>query len=405
MSVFEPSDTAELAAIVASAAAAGETLEVVGGGSKRLLGRPARTGHVLDLKRISGIVDYDPAELLLTVRAATPLADIERELAARQQMLAFEPPDWGALLGSVNQPTIGGVLACNQSGPRRVRAGAARDHFLGFTAVNGWGETWKAGGRVVKNVTGYDLCKLQAGAFGTLSVLTEVTVKVLPRPEASCTLLLRTQDAEAAAAHMSTALNTPHEVNAAAYLPFPALAHSRAAGLASADEGIVALRVEGPAPSVIHRADALEDLFGAAPRLKDDDSIRFWADIAAVRPLLGSAGCVWRINPPPASAAIVLDALSVRFGTESAFMDWGGGQIWLGLPTDAAGPDGGAAAVRATLAGVGGHATLFVAPEAIRAEADVFEPLAPSLAALSRRVKSSFDAMGVLNPHRLYREF
>ncbi|HUM07493.1 MAG TPA: FAD-binding protein, partial [Acidocella sp.] len=190
MTLYQPGDAAELAGIVASAATAGETLEITGGGSKRRLGRPASAEHTVGLGRISGIIDYEPAELVLTARAATPLAEIERALAGQRQMLAFEPPDWTGLLGNTGAPTLGGVLACNQSGPRRLKAGAARDHFLGFSAVNGQGEIWKAGGRVVKNVTGYDMCKLQTGAFGTLSVLTEVTIKVVPRPETACTLLL-----------------------------------------------------------------------------------------------------------------------------------------------------------------------------------------------------------------------
>jgi len=405
MTLYQPGDAAELAGIVASAATAGETLEITGGGSKRRLGRPASAEHTVGLGRISGIIDYEPAELVLTARAATPLAEIEHALAGQRQMLAFEPPDWTRLLGHTGAPTLGGVLACNQSGPRRLKAGAARDHFLGFSAVNGQGEIWKAGGRVVKNVTGYDMCKLQTGAFGTLSVLTEVTIKVVPRPETACTLLLPAADAVTAVAVTSAAMNTPHEVTATAYLPAPALARSRAAGAAPAGNGVTALRLEGPAPSVAHRAGALEAMFGGSARLADDDGAAFWTEVGAVRPLLGAADCVWRLNPTPAAAASALNALAGHFGAIDAFIDWGGGQIWLGLDSALAGPDGGAAAIRGALANAGGHATLFVAPNAIRAQADVFEPLPSPLAALTRRVKRGFDPLGILNPRRMYKEF
>ncbi len=190
MSRFTPADIDELRDAVAEALAAEEPLELVGGGSKRGLGRPVQAAHTLDLARLSGIRDYAPNELVLTAGAATPLAEIERVLAEHGQMLAFEPPGWCGLLGADEaSPTLGGVLACNLAGPRRIKAGAARDHFLGFRAVSGRGEIFKAGGKVVKNVTGYDLPKLMAGSYGTLTALEEVTVKVLPRPENVVTVL------------------------------------------------------------------------------------------------------------------------------------------------------------------------------------------------------------------------
>src|SRR5579885_3550803 len=219
MTHFAPTDLDELREAVAAALAAGEPVELIGGGSKRGLGRPLQLPHVLDLSRLAGIRDYEPSELTLTAGAATPLAEIERELAAAGQMLAFEPPDWRGLLGGEGEPTLGGVLACNLSGPRRVKAGAARDHFLGCRAVSGRGEAFKAGGRVVKNVTGYDLCKLLAGSYGTLAALEEVTVKVLPRPEAAATVLCRAAAPEDAVRVMAAALASPHEISGAACLP------------------------------------------------------------------------------------------------------------------------------------------------------------------------------------------
>ena len=250
MTVFQPSDAAEAAEVDAWAAAESQPLEIVGGGSKRGLGRPPRAEHRLDVSRLAGIVDYEPAELILTARAATPMAEIEAQLETRRQMLAFEPPDWRGLLGGGGEPTLGGVLACNLAGPRRVRAGAARDYFLGFSAINGWGEVWKAGGKVVKNVTGYDMCKLQAGAYGTLSVLAEVTLKVMPKPETACTILLQSMADEVAIPELSQALNTPYEVSAAAHLPAQVARRSGVAAVAEGLGAVTALRLEGPAPSV-----------------------------------------------------------------------------------------------------------------------------------------------------------
>src|SRR5579863_8635565 len=193
MTRLVPADIDELRDAVAGALAAAEPVEIIGGGSKRGLGRPLQTPHLLDLSRLSGIREYTPSELVLTAGAATPLAEIEHVLAEHNQMLAFEPPDW-----------------------RGLKAGAARDHFLGFRAVSGRGEIFKAGGKVVKNVTGYDLCKLMAGSYGTLAALEEVTVKVLPRPEAVASVLFAGHMPEAAVHLMAAALGSPHEVSGAA---------------------------------------------------------------------------------------------------------------------------------------------------------------------------------------------
>src|SRR5260370_700299 len=244
-----PADLDELRDAVAGALAAEEPVEIIGGGSKRGLGRSLQTPHLLDLSRLSGIREYAPSELVLTAGAATPLAEIERTLADSGQMLAFEPPDWRELLGDGGEPTLGGAPAGTLSGPRRLKIGAARDHFLGFRGVSGRGEIFKAGGKVVKNVTGYDLCKLMAGSYGTLAALEEVTVKVLPRPESVATVRFAGIDPAPAVRLMAAALGSPHEVSGAAYLP-PATALPVAAG---SD----ALRVQGPAPSLACRRASL----------------------------------------------------------------------------------------------------------------------------------------------------
>ncbi len=399
MDVVKPLDARQAGETIAWAAAERKTVEIVGGASKRRLGRPIRADVLLDASGLNGIIDYEPAELVLTARAATPMKEIHAQLAAAGQILAFEPPDWRGLLGAGGEPTLGGILACNLAGPRRLRAGAARDFFLGFSAVNGRGETFKAGGKVVKNVTGYDLCKLMAGSYGTLSLLTEVTIKVAPRAESACTLLLPGIGDEEAVALMARALNTPYEVSAAAHLP---AACAERSGIEATQGAVTVLRLEGPKPSIAFRAEALENIFGRGSRLDDDQTARFWSDIAEVAPLRSQDGrCIWRLCPPPSEAAKVAAQISSHFASADYFYDWGGGLIWVSLDAADAGADAGAALLRATLKSCGGHALLVAADEELRAKVDVFEPEPAALAAVSRKVKSGFDPAGVLNPGRM----
>lgn len=368
--VLRPRDAADVAEIVA-----GERgpFEILGGGSKRLIGRPV-AGAKLELGALAGIVAYEPAELVLTARAATPLAIIEHELAASGQRLAFEPPSFGALLGTHARQTIGGVVAANLAGSRRVSAGAARDHFLGCTAVNGRGETFKAGGRVVKNVTGYDLPKVLAGSWGTLAVFTDVTVRVVPLPETERTLVTRAADPLAAVAVMTAALGSPYDVSAAAFDP---------------QRGCL-LRVEGFAAGVDARVAALTAELGLsdARELDRDASRAAWQAISSAESLAECA-CVWRISVPPTEAARVVASLD----PDRYLLDWGGGLVWIG----AQGAD--AARVRASLGG--GHATLWKAPLEQRSATPVFQPQEPAVAELARLLKASFDPAGKLNPGRL----
>lgn len=391
MSPYRPADEKQLIDVVAAAVANEEPLEIVAGGSKRNLGRPPQLPQTLDVAAFAGIRQYEPEELVLTAGAATPLAEIERTLAAKRQMLAFEPADWRMLLGSAAvNPTLGGVIACNLSGPRRIRQGAARDHVLGLTAVSGRGEAFKAGGRVVKNVTGYDLCKLLTGSYGTLAVMTEISVKVLPAPEATRTVALANLDDARAVAAMTHGLNSPHELSGAAHLPN---ADGRARTL---------LRVEGPVPSVEARAQALRDElkpFGAAEILGDAESEKLWKSVREAAPLAVGERVVWRVSLAPTAAPAFLGAVRAALDVEH-FLDWGGGLVWLAVRGM---EDGGTARIRAALGGQG-HATLIRAPAALRAAVPVFEPLPPAAAALSTRVKDSFDPKHVLNRGRLYPE-
>ncbi|MGE4218072.1 MAG: glycolate oxidase subunit GlcE [Alphaproteobacteria bacterium] len=400
--ISRPETEDQLCDAVAWAVAEGVPLEVIGGGSKRMLGRPAAVadnGAVLDLSALSGIALYEPEELVLSAAAATPLSEIVPVLAEAGQELAFEPPDYGPLLGlAAGAGTLGGLLATNLAGPRRFKAGAARDHFLGFRAVSGRGEVFKSGGRVVKNVTGYDLSKLIAGSWGTLAAMTMATVKVLPRAEEMRTVLLTGLDWAAAGRAMTLALQSPCEVSGAAYLPAAA---ARQVGLPA--DGVAALRVEGFGPSVRDRSQRLHALLSASGTLGELDagaSAAFWASVRDVMPFAadGDGRPVWKLSVPPAAGATLAAALTAGLNAE-AFLDWGGGLVWLAVdaPADAA-----HRAVRTAVAAVGGHATLIRADASIRAAVPVFEPQPEGLAALSRRVKESFDPRGILNPGRIY---
>jgi glycolate oxidase FAD binding subunit len=397
-------DANEVEAAVQWAIAQKKALEIVGRGSKRALGRPAQFDATLDLSALSGVTLYEPEELVLSARAGTPLAEIEALIAAKGQELAFEPMDFAPLLGGKpGQATIGGVLAANLSGPRRIKAGAARDHFLGFTAVSGRGEVFKSGGRVVKNVTGYDLCKLMAGSWGTLAAMTDVTIKVLPRAETEATVMLLGLDPGQAAAAMAAAMGSSGDVSGAAHLP-GAIA-GRAARDVAAGRSVTALRLEGVAPSVAHRKKALEELlasYGALAALDPVPSRALWAAIRDVIPFAagGPAGerHVWRLSTAPTQGAAAARLIGEQTDAEFLF-DWGGGLVWAALaPSD----DAGAAVVRGAIEARGGHATLIRAPAALRASVGAFMAQPGGIAALAKRVKDGFDPAGVLGPGRMW---
>ena len=395
---LRPHSLSDLRDAIAGATGSGTSLEVAGHGSKRGLGRPIQAARALDLAALTGVRSYEPAELVLTAAAATPLSEIEALLAAKNQMLAFEPPHWDRLLASDNVGTLGGTIACNLAGPRRIKSGSARDHFLGVVAVSGRGEIFKAGGKVVKNVTGYDLCKLLAGSFGTLAAMEEVTVKVLPAPAKTRTVLLFGLDASAAVGALTDALNSPYEVSGAAYLPRAAAARSHVDHVRRAEASVAAIRVEGTPISVDARTQALRRQFGGrcpVEELHTSNSTQLWSEIRDVAPLLSdTAKAMWRVSAPPTGGPAIAAAVGGDY-----MLDWGGGLVWLA--TEAAG-DAGAIKVRAAVRAVGGHALLVRAAPSVRAAVPVFEPPEPAVAALSARVKQGFDPLRVLNPGRMY---
>jgi glycolate oxidase FAD binding subunit len=357
------SPEAELAALVAD----GGPFEIRGSGTKRGLGRHTQTNSVLDMSGFSGIALYEPDELVLEAGAATPLAVIEKTLAENNQQLAFEPPDYSKLLGGNSSGTLGGLVSCGLSGPRRLKAGAARDHILGFSGVSGRGEVFKAGGRVVKNVTGFDIAKLMVGAYGTLVALTSMT------------------DARAIQA-MSVAMQSSCEVSGAAHLP----------------NDKTLLRLEGVRPSITYRREKLNSLlkdFGRMGVLAEKESRDVWTGIRDVHPLADDKErIIWRLSVPPSEGAEVVAKITRQLDAQY-FFDWAGGLIWLSVPAT---PDASASIIRGSFDA--GHATLIRASEEVRSHVDVFQPQTAALQALNARVKTSFDPNAVFNPARMYKD-
>jgi len=406
--ILKVRDAKDVEQAVRAAIANEQPLEIIGHGTKRMVGQPIATNALLDLSALNAVTCYEPNELIITVEAGAPLSDVKSLIDSKNQHFAFEPMDTGPLLGTSSAGTIGGMIGAGLAGPRRIQAGAARDHLLGAHAVSGFGDSFKAGGRVVKNVTGYDLCKLLAGSWGTLAVMTEVTLKVMPRPESERTLVLRDLDDSTANQTMTAALGSPFDVSGAAHVPKSSLrdAVDALSGLGSPRQALTLLRLEGIAASVAHRATSLAGLlqrFGATETINDERSASIWGCIRDVEPFAakGSLGAwpVWRIVCPPASGSALGERLARETGGDVLY-DWGGGLIWAAMPPR---PDARAALVRQRAAAVGGHAMLLRAGDEVRGQVDVFQPASAGVAALSERVRRSFDPKGILNRGRMAR--
>ena len=408
MDILKVSEASDVEQVVRSAIAREQPLEIIGHGSKRAIGQPMATNAVLDLSALNAVTSYEPNELIVTLETGVPIADAISLIDSKNQQFAFEPVDTAPLLGGSARGTIGGMIAAGLAGPRRVKAGVVRDHLLGAQAVSGFGDSFKTGGRVVKNVTGYDLCKLLAGSWGTLAVMTEVTLKVMPKPEGERTLVLRSLDDHAANRAMTAALGSPFDVSGAAHVPASSLRGEVRGldGLGSSHEAITLLRLEGISVSAVHRAYALADTlkaFGTGEILDDAVSASVWSSIRDVLPFAAAgplgAWPVWRIVCPPASGGALGRQLVCDSGGEVIY-DWGGGLIWAAVPHAS---DAQALLVRGRVNAAGGHATLLRASEAVRREVDVFHPQSGGVAALSERVRLSFDPTGILNRGRMRR--
>jgi glycolate oxidase FAD binding subunit len=390
-------ETAIVAAI-ADAVAAAEPVLVSGNATKAAMLRPVQAARSVSTRELTGITLYAPNELVMTARAGTPVAELEATLAEQGQRMISEPPDLGGLLNAPERPqTIGGIVATNLSGPRRVAWGATRDHVLGLRAVTGWGQVIHSGGRVLKNVTGLDLCKLLSGSHGTLGVITEVTLKVLPAPEATGTLVLPGLDPTAGVAALAAGLGSPFSVSAAAWLPRQAAA--RVGELAAFDRSVALLRIEDFARSVAYRTERLRDALALpqAEILDDPTSRSVWRAVRDAVPLIAKGDdAVWRVSVRPSAGPRVLDA-AAKAGLHG-YLDWGGGLVWLAGPAEAAAHDAVEAAARAA------HGTWMMlrAPDALRAAVHVVPPEPPPLATIARRVKAALDPHGVLNPGRIY---
>lgn len=388
--ILLPANEADAVAIVADLRAQKSPVTIAGQGTKAGIGRATQDAITLSSRAMSGITLYEPAEMMIRALPGTTVKELEDTLAQKGQRLPFEPMDYRVLLGSGGEPTVGGMVAANISGPRRIMAGACRDSLIGIRIVTGRGEAISSGGRVMKNVTGLDLVKLAAGSWGTLGLLTELTFKVLPVTETGSTLMLHGLSPARAVDAMSRALGSPFEVSAAAHLP------------ASIDRvAKTLLRVEGFADSVSYRLDALRKLlagFGGMDVVTGEASETLWRNVRDARFLAGPDDeCVWRVSVAPSNAAALLDEIGPL--AKRWFMDWGGGLIWLAIP---AGQEAGASALRESTRKHKAHATLIRAPQAIRANVAVFEPPAAPVLTLSAGIKNAFDPDGLFNSGRMY---
>ena len=403
---FRPAVEWELQGLIRRLNENGTPAEIVGGGSKRAVGRPSQAPVRIETGSLSGITLYEPTELVLSARAGTPLAQIETTLAERGQMLAFEAMDLGpATGGHGGSQTLGGVIATNISGARRIAMGAARDHLLGVRAINGRGEIFKSGGRVLKNVTGYDVARALAGSWGTLAVLSEVTVKVLPKPKETETLIYAGLSDEIATELMCASLSTPYEVTGTAHLTAGLTVRLEQPTLAREAAPLTAIRLENFASSIAYRAPRLIEalkVYGTPIRLGTEASLQLWSELrrlSVMTPTPGEAPTqLWRLSTAPGVAASLVGQIRRNMQLEALY-DASGGIIWLEVMASA---DGGAADIRRLLASYGGHATLVRASPDVRANVEVFQPMTGSIERLSRGLKDAFDPARILNPGRMY---
>lgn len=373
MNRHRPESEEALSETVRAAAAAGTPLAIQGGGTRGI--GAAVVGETLSTAGLTGITLYEPGALTLVARAGTPLPEIEAALAAENQQFPFEPWDGRALSGANGTPTLGGMVAVNASGPRRLQAGACRDSMIGVRFVDGTGAVVKNGGRVMKNVTGLDLVKLMAGSHGTLGVITQIGFKVLPRPEATATIVLEGLDIPAAITAMTAATATPYDITGAAHQPGGA--------------PVTRIRVQGFAGSVAYRAKELQRALSRFGSVRVEEGEGVWTAIRDAVPLVDGAGAIWRISVRPTDGARVAASLA----DAALLFDWAGGLVWARVPESLD--------LRAALAGIPGHATLMRGAPETHARFGTFAPEPAPVAALAAGLRARFDPRGILNPGRM----
>jgi glycolate oxidase FAD binding subunit len=400
--ILRPATEWELKSMMAVLVERQIPVEILGAGSKRGVGRPISAPVALTTSGMRGISLYEPTELVMSARSGTPVSQIEVELAARGQMLAFEPIDLGPALGTqAGIQSIGAVFAANLSGARRITAGAARDYLLGASGVNGRGEFFKVGGRVMKNVTGYDVARGLTGSWGTLAALSEVTFKVLPLPDDVATLVFSGLTDDLAVELMSMALGLPFEVSGTVHLPAGMVRRLKHGDLRTEKKSLTAIRLENFTRSISYRKGRLKEAlvaYGAPIELDLESSLQFWGELRRLSVMPHGPAHLWRISTAPKMAPKLVTAIK-RHMPVDVFYDWSGGLIWLETPASA---DAGAADIRRAVAIHGGHATLIRADHSVRQMVEVFQPLLPAVERLTRGLKAAFDPLGLLNPGRMY---
>lgn len=404
--LFRPAAEWELQSMIARLAREKRGIEVVGHGALRNTGRVASSDVVLTTSGLKGVTLYEPTELVMSARSGTPVFEIEQILAARGQMLAFEPVDLGPATGAPGGAlSIGGVFATNFSGSRRIAVGSARDNLLGVRAVNGRGELFKSGGRVMKNVAGIDVARGLTGSWGTLAVMTEVTFKVAPLPQTMQTLAFVGLPDDLAIEALGIAMATPLEVTGAVHLPKNCAERLKVPKLKGVGQSLTLLRLETFSTSIDERKEKLKTalkVYGKPIELDPEETFGLWSEFRTLSVMPFSTDTsLWRISTLPTKAPEIVAAIQ-KFMHAVAFYDWSGALVWLEVPAAA---DAGAADVRRAVAVRGGHATLIRAEPEIRSTVDVFEPLKPEIERLTRGIKSAFDPNGLLNRGRMYANF
>ena len=374
-----PSNELEIREAVLQASTQKTSLRIIAGGTRSGIGNPGSISQALDVANVSGITRYEPGSLTIEAKSGTPMSEIEAALAKENQMLAFEPMDHRALMGTTGTPTIGGIVACNVSGPRRFLSGACRDFALGVRFIDGHGRVIKNGGRVMKNVTGLDLTKLTCGAYGTLGVISEIALKVLPKPECGVTLQFEGLNVDQAVKLFCQAVTTPFEISGAAW-----------------QNNVALLRIEGLPKQVSYRLSRLQDLFSEFPSavIEGNSHSELWNDIRDVQAFSDTDETIWKVSTKPTQTPAIVTASHDLLQARS-IVDQGAATIWLAVPSDA--PEQ-AETIRGLIPNNDGYATLIRGSRQLRKSVPVFQPQHARIEQISENLRRQFDPMCLLNP-------